>query len=133
MKDKKWIVLGLVIGLGILTLPLWINLGRAKAMPEVELSAKAKAAGQCVLSKQAMRTQHMKLLDEWREKAVRQGTRTYTAPDGRKFEMSLSNTCMDCHHNREAFCNRCHDYVSVRPYCWDCHVNPANGFKEISQ
>jgi hypothetical protein len=80
-----------------------------------------------------MRARHMHILDEWRDRVVRLGERNYTAPDGKQYNMSLSNTCINCHHNREEFCNRCHNYVSIRPYCWDCHVNPANGFKEIAQ
>ena len=22
------------------------------------------------------------------------------------------------------FCDRCHNYLAVSPYCWDCHVDP---------
>lgn len=33
-------------------------------------------------------------------------------------------SCMDCHSNRDQFCDRCHFYVSVDPYCWDCHIEP---------
>jgi hypothetical protein len=38
--------------------------------------------------------------------------------------MSLQNTCMQCHPNKAEFCDRCHNYASVKPYCWDCHVEP---------
>ena len=49
----------------------------------------------------------------------------YTNRKGKTYNMSLSNTCMDCHDNKAEFCDRCHDYASVRPYCWDCHIeNP---------
>jgi hypothetical protein len=37
--------------------------------------------------------------------------------------MSLSNTCLDCHSNKAEFCDRCHNYASVSPYCWDCHID----------
>jgi hypothetical protein len=37
--------------------------------------------------------------------------------------MSLSNTCLDCHSNYTEFCERCHQYASIEPYCWDCHIN----------
>jgi hypothetical protein len=39
--------------------------------------------------------------------------RIYVNPEGKLFNMSLSNTCLDCHSNKEKFCDRCHDYASV--------------------
>jgi len=41
-----------------------------------------------------------------------------------EFDMSLSNTCLSCHTNKAEFCDKCHGYASVDPYCWDCHVDP---------
>jgi hypothetical protein len=38
--------------------------------------------------------------------------------------MSLTNTCLDCHPNKDTFCDRCHNYMAVSPYCWDCHIVP---------
>jgi cytochrome c oxidase subunit 2 len=38
--------------------------------------------------------------------------------------MSLQNTCMHCHSNKQKFCDECHTYVAVKPYCWDCHIAP---------
>ena len=46
----------------------------------------------------------------------------YVNADGKMYNMSLSNTCMDCHSNKADFCDRCHDYASVQPYCWSCHI-----------
>jgi len=72
-----------------------------------------------------MRTEHMQMLNDWRNMVVRDGTRLYIGSDGRKFEMSLSNTCLQCHSNKTEFCDRCHNYAAVTPYCWDCHIaNP---------
>jgi hypothetical protein len=72
-----------------------------------------------------MRADHMQLLDLWRHSVVREGKRIYVNPDGKEYNMSLSNTCLDCHSNKAEFCDRCHNYASVRPYCWDCHIeNP---------
>jgi hypothetical protein len=31
---------------------------------------------------------------------------------------------MGCHVNKSEFCDRCHDYTAVTPYCWECHVEP---------
>jgi hypothetical protein len=124
MNDKKWIITGLVVFLIIVLFPFWYNRGKAVPPPEVKLTEKAKAAKECVLSKEYMRAEHMQILDLWREVVVRGGQRTYTNATGKSFVMSLSNTCMDCHSNKADFCDQCHNYVSVRPYCWDCHIEP---------
>ncbi len=123
MKDKKLIVTGVIIFLVIATFPFWYNRGKAAPMPELVLTPKAKAAKVCVRSTDYMRAEHMQLLDVWREKVVREGDRIYVSPSGKQYNMSLSNTCLDCHSNKAQFCDRCHDYASVRPYCWDCHLD----------
>ncbi len=38
--------------------------------------------------------------------------------------MSLTLTCLECHSNKDKFCDRCHDYLRVSPGCWDCHNVP---------
>jgi hypothetical protein len=133
MNDKKWIIAGLIVFLVLFTFPLWFNIGHKAPAPDVKLAWEAKAIGECILPKQKMRVQHMQILDEWREKVVRQGVREYQTPTGKTYQMSLSNTCLGCHTNKEEFCDRCHNYVSVRTYCWDCHVDPAKGLKETAQ
>jgi len=131
MNDKKWIVLGLIIFMGLFLSPFLYNVlikaGKAAPMPEVVLTAKAKAAKQCVMPTEYMKTEHMQLLDLWRLKVVREGMRDFTNAEGKTFNMSLSNTCLDCHSNRAEFCDRCHNYASVRPYCWDCHLDNPQG------
>ena len=121
--DKGWVITGLVIFLVVVTFPFWYNLGKAAPAPEVKLTEKAKAAKACVRDTAYMRAEHMQLLDVWRDTVVRDAKRTYVAPEGKAFNMSLSNTCLDCHHNKADFCDKCHDYASVRPYCWDCHID----------
>ncbi len=123
MYDKREVVAGLVIFVLIITFPFWYNLGKAAPAPELELTPTAKAAKTCVLPKEEMKAGHMQLLDIWREKVVREGNRIYVNKSGKEFTMSLSNTCLDCHSNKDKFCDRCHDYASVSPYCWDCHVD----------
>ena len=131
MNDKKWIILGLVIFLSLLSFPLWYNLlfKGAQAAPKAQpvLTEKAKAAGRCVMSTDYMTAQHMKLLDLWRTSVVRNAEREYVNDQGKTFEMSLSNTCLDCHSNKTEFCDSCHNYASVRPYCWDCHIENPKG------
>ncbi len=123
MKDKKFIVTGVIIFIVIVTFPFWYNRGKAAPAPELQLTEKAKATKVCVRSTEYMRAEHMQLLDLWRDSVVRRGDRIYVSPSGREYNMSLSNTCLDCHSNKAEFCDRCHNYASVRPYCWDCHID----------
>lgn len=127
MKDRNKILAGLVIFIAVITLPFWFNMGKAAPAPELELTAKAKAAKVCVMPTAYMKAEHMQLLDVWRHNVVRNGERAFVNPEGKLFDMSLSNTCLDCHSNKEKFCDRCHDYASVRPYCWDCHIDNPKG------
>ncbi len=127
MKDKKIIITGLVIFIIILFSPflynIFINAGKAQPAPELVLTEKAKAAKECVRSTEYMKAEHMKVLDLWRHSVVRNAERIYVNSKGQEFTMSLSNTCLDCHSNKAEFCDRCHNYASVRPYCWDCHID----------
>ncbi len=131
MNDKKWIMLGLAIFLVLFLSPLWYNFlikaGKAAPAPELVLTEKAKAAKQCVMSTEYMTAEHMQLLDLWRHSVVRNAKREFVNPEGKAFNMSLSNTCLDCHSNKADFCDRCHNYASVRPYCWDCHIDNPKG------
>ncbi len=123
MNDKKWIIAGLIIFFVILSFPIWLNLGKAAPAPDLKLTARAQAAKECVRSKDYMKAEHMQLLDQWRLSVVRDAKRIYVNTKGKEFEMSISNTCLDCHSNKAEFCDRCHNYASVRPYCWDCHID----------
>ena len=71
-----------------------------------------------------MTTQHMKMLDQWRNEVVRDSERFYTSSTGKMYEKSLQNTCMECHSNKSKFCDQCHNYIGVDPFCWDCHIEP---------
>ena len=66
----------------------------------------------------------MDLLNTWRDEVVRDGIRFEDGIDGNRYEKSLSNTCLGCHLSKEKFCDRCHNYVGVEPYCWECHIIP---------
>ena len=125
MNDKKIIMTGVAIFVLIVIGPFWYNyvFGKVGPAPDPVLTPKAKAAQQCVRSTEFMRADHMKLLDLWRLTVVRDGERIYVNEQGKQYTMSLSNTCLDCHSNKTEFCDRCHDYASVRPYCWDCHID----------
>jgi hypothetical protein len=127
MYDGGKIVAGLAIALALFGLPFFWNAGRAVAAPEPELDTPVIAAlpqKQCVESLDYMRRDHMQLLRYWRESVVRHDARIYVSSGGKEYEMSLQNTCMNCHSNKHEFCDACHDYMSVDIYCWDCHVAP---------
>jgi hypothetical protein len=125
MYDSGKILLGLIVFVGLFTSPIWYDLasGEAANKPNIILPADENIK-ECVASTEYMRTSHMDLLNEWRDLVVREEKRIYTSPTGKEFEMSLSNTCTNCHSNKSEFCDRCHDYLGVTPYCWNCHVEP---------
>ena len=126
MVDAGKILTGLVLFLALATVPVWFDaLAGAQAhAPQLRLP---ECQGRCVLPAGEMRAAHMRLLDRWRDEAVRRGERIVTTWDGRRLEKSLTRTCLGCHTDRDAFCDRCHEFVAVAPYCWDCHVTPKGG------
>lgn len=124
MYDGGKIITGLMIFVLFVTFPIWYNHGDAVAVPKVELPGNSK---QCVLPADEMRSEHMKLLNVWRDEVLRTGDRSFNVPIGDKmYQMSLMNTCMQCHTNKVKFCDTCHAYASVVPYCWDCHITPED-------
>ncbi len=128
MYDSPKVLLGLVIFLVLITFPIWYNIagGTADYVPELEEAVKGDA---CVAETAYMRSSHMDLLNEWRDDVVRRADRVHTAPDGKKYNKSLTSTCLDCHSNKEGFCDKCHDYLKIEPYCWDCHIVPGKELK----
>jgi hypothetical protein len=127
MNDRSKIIAGLVIFIALVTFPFWTNLGRAVPPPEAKLSEKAKAAKECVMPKAFMQAEHMQVLNDWRTAVVRDSNRIYVSPNGKRHTMSLStgaDSCIGCHDNKAEFCDKCHSYASVSPYCWDCHTEP---------
>ena len=124
MYDATKILAGLIIGLGFFMSPFFYNAGKAAKAPTPELTPKAKEAEKCVLDTNFMRKKHMQLLDDWRHTVVRDGVRYFKAPDDQRYLMSLQLTCMECHSNKTKFCDQCHNYLGVNPYCWECHLPP---------
>jgi hypothetical protein len=116
------IIIALIIFIGIGVSPILYNKGNASKLPTPE---KPKGYTECVEDAQFMRTTHMKLLNDWRDDVLRDGgTRVGKTANGTKYIRSLQNGCMKCHTSKEKFCDTCHIYASVKPYCWDCHVHP---------
>ncbi|MBW1720545.1 MAG: sulfate reduction electron transfer complex DsrMKJOP subunit DsrJ [Deltaproteobacteria bacterium] len=124
MYDGGKIITGLIIGVGLLLLPFWYNAGKAAKAPDPRLTEKAKQAKICVAETSYMKTSHMHLLDRWRNEAVRDGDRYYKTAGGQVYYKSLQDTCMECHSNKSKFCDQCHNFMGVSPYCWDCHIAP---------
>ena len=125
MYDSGKILVGIIIFIGLFTSPIWYDLasGESSNKPNIILPTNEDMK-ECVASTEYMRASHMDLLNEWRDEVVREGNRIYTSPNGKEFEMSLTKTCTNCHYNKTEFCDQCHDYLGVTPYCWDCHVEP---------
>lgn len=127
------IIAGLILFVGLMAFPLWFNAGSAAyKQPELKLptDAQIRAAGydpaevKCIEDTETMRREHMVILNEWRDWALRDGERTYVNSQGVAFTISLQNTCMKCHTSKEDFCDKCHNSAAVSPYCWDCHLPP---------
>ncbi len=124
MYDGGKIIAGLIIGIGLFLSPFFYNAGKAAKAPDLQLTAEAKKAKQCVADTAYMRSSHFQMLDEWRHTVVRDGERYYKSADGKVYYKSLQVTCMSCHSNKKEFCDQCHNYLDVAPYCWDCHIEP---------
>ena len=127
MYDASKIVAGLAVFVVLATSPLWYNALNAASPEAPVLQQPTNGSTECVEATNYMRANHMDLLDTWRDTVVREDVRTYTSEAGKDYTMSLSDTCLDCHANKEQFCDACHTYSAVTPYCWDCHVIPEGG------
>lgn len=137
MYNRGKILLGLVIFFGLCSIPFWYTIATGKASYEVDLTAaletaqaRADALGYkgCIMEAEEMIPEHMGLLNDWRDEVVREGLRDHVRKyeDGTEetFDKSLTRTCLGCHEEKSQFCDQCHDYTGVKPYCWDCHVDP---------
>ena len=127
MRNKGLILFALIVFLFIITFPIWYNLasGEAAKPPDLEMPV---GETQCVAPTDYMRTSHMDMLLDWRDKVVRENQRSFAAFNGKTFTMSLTGTCLkQCHTSKADFCDRCHNYSGVKtPYCWDCHIDPSD-------
>lgn len=125
MKDKLFIIVGIVVFLAIVLSPFVYNAVTSADTQAPELSLPPNGATECVKDKAYMRAFHMDLLNQWREEVVRQESRDFVTDSGKTVKKSLTLTCLECHSNKTEFCDACHSYMAVAPYCWDCHVAPV--------
>ncbi len=136
MYNSGKIITGLVLFLGVVTMPFWFNIGKADVKPDPSLDTpviRQMKVKHCIESKQFMIDNHMELLNAWRNAVVRNNKTIYVSTAGQYFTMSLEDTCFHCHSNEKQFCDQCHTYANIQPYCWECHVKPveeaANGHR----
>jgi hypothetical protein len=129
MYDSRKIIAGLVIFIFLMTVPVWYNaFSKGGGRPVIELPK--GDCNRCVLPKGEMKAKHMQILDQWRDEVVREGSRYYKhqCKDNTTMlrQKSLTKGCLasDCHKSKKDFCDKCHNYVGVSNYCWDCHVIP---------
>lgn len=120
MYNKGTIIAGLAVFVALVTFPIWFNALDAGPMPELELPP----GGECVLPVNEMKASHMQLLNEWRDDVLRDADRVMVTVDGKEYRKGLQLTCMQCHTSKEKFCDKCHEYASVKPTCWGCHLTP---------
>ena len=149
MYDKPKVLAGMFLFLVLATLPFWISTGKSKTLPP---PVATEGSQECVEDPAWMRANHMQLLNDWRHSVVRDGERTYVNSAGKKFDKSLTGTCLDCHSNKNnaskalasatksgmatvsnqdfphatgaQFCDQCHNQVAVKPFCFSCHLVP---------
>jgi len=125
----------LIVFVALFTYPFYSNFGsKADAVPEPSLKTpviESLTVKECVLPKEEMRGQHMQVLDRWRNEVVRDGNRAEVSIAGRRWQKSLQKTCLKCHSNKKKFCDQCHEYLAVKPYCWDCHFAPNEKEKDV--
>lgn len=126
MYNSKAIIIGIAIFVIIFTTPFWLSwIGQDYTKTGVQI---LPGETQCIENREFMRADHMRLLNEWRDTALREENREYiSALNGKRWVISLQNTCMKCHSNYSEFCEKCHIANSVYPYCWTCHIIPGEG------
>ncbi|MCJ7603660.1 MAG: sulfate reduction electron transfer complex DsrMKJOP subunit DsrJ, partial [Desulfobulbaceae bacterium] len=119
MYNKGTIIPGLIIFVVLMLFAIFNNAGKKIEAPKVEKPVGYK---ECVKPVQYMKESHMELLNVWRDEVIREGKREQVEAGGVLYEKSLQNGCMHCHTSKKKFCDVCHTFASVYPYCWDCHV-----------
>jgi hypothetical protein len=130
--NKGPVFLGIAVFLALALFPFYNNFGKTNKKPDPKTDTpeiieyeKLNGKKECVESKAFMRAEHMVVLNDWRDGVVRDAYRGYiSTANGKRFNMSIQNGCMKCHSSKKKFCDECHNYMAVVPFCWDCHIQP---------
>ena len=94
MYNAKFVIPGIIVFAGLFTAPFWIYmLSSGHEEVKVELPTEpvtffGEERTQCIEPREWMAANHMELLLEWRDKALRENKRIYVASDGKKWETS---------------------------------------------
>ncbi|KUO52811.1 MAG: hypothetical protein APF76_02430 [Desulfitibacter sp. BRH_c19] len=126
MNNSRNIIIGIAVLVILFSYPFWGSFGKSAAAPDISFNTpeiQSLAEAQCIEDAEFMRGNHMQLLSDWKVSVVREGNRVYVSEaNGEEYNMSLQNTCLECHSNKDQFCDACHDFADVDPTCWTCHV-----------
>ncbi len=130
MRDRKWILTGLVVFVAVALFPVWYGALAGKATaPNPPLPTNSSS---CIEPTQWMIANHPGLLNSWRNEVVRQGLATFVSPSGKDYPISFPGTCFSCHQSGEAFCQTCHSYADVHLSCWECHVQSGGSYAALA-
>jgi hypothetical protein len=89
MRDRAVILGGLALFLAAVTWPAWRTLASTPSPPP-DLP-RPTGATRCVAPAAYMRSSHMTLLVEWRDRVVRDGVRSYVDGDGRAVRVRIGS------------------------------------------
>ena len=87
MYNAKAVILGILVFAVLFSTPFWANFGGTKdyKRPAIVLPQNEK---ECVEPVEFMRAEHMYLLNEWRDQALRYENRTYVSSTGKKWTIA---------------------------------------------
>lgn len=131
MLDGGRIVGGVAILLVLSVGPAWVASVHARISGPATIPlhhgtpSMAANRGPCIAPRAVMLREHPKILERWREQAVRHGVRLYHSNNGQAFPSSLGGGCLHCHQSAPEFCTQCHAEVGVSLNCWSCHKDSA--------
>ena len=87
MYNAKFVIPGIIVFAGLFTAPFWINMLSSSheevkvVLPAEPVTFFGEARSECVEPREWMAANHMELLLEWRDQALREGKRIYVASD----------------------------------------------------
>lgn len=111
------IILSLIIFVGLFTIPLVYNMGKANAGPEIDTEQLEYM--QSIEPAIDMKADHPQLFDQWRDEFVRNGKTEYINSQGKSFDIDIETLATSDPSGQ--LCVSCHDYTAVTLTCTSCH------------